>query len=395
MRLSCSLLLFLAGASAHCAGYKSAFGYRAHEAAKAKDAAAFEELMEKAATSAPAFAGDNPIRTVLTHFLDLGGDDRFLPMIEAWKKRGWVDEAQTCAIERARYRGVVARDPVEAARAADVCIFRARAAATEKDRRWELGDCLEGAPFLLETSTATLERFLAIAADNAESDPLREALLDGMTHVFLQDPDTLVTNGEPSRDKATEVSSKQLASTASRFEAILTAVKETTDPTLLARSTAFGALEIERVSESLGRSHLEARIQSHDPIDRDLVWAWVRALKAKERVGRFDTLGIFDRIKEPVDDAFWYLCTAPDPARKRLTAMAVLAKAPVPDPEALRTSTCVDKKSGAILPNIDGPFPLESTARLLTARARGADAAGLKLSVTTRVVLDQELRRIP
>jgi hypothetical protein len=389
MRVRAAVLLIVAGASAHCATYKSALGYRAREAAKANNAAAFDELMEQAATAPPAFPGDNPIRTVLTHFLDLGGNDRFLPMVETWKKRGWVDEAQTCAIERARYRGVVGKDPVEAARAADVCIARAKAASGDKDRHWEIGDCLDGAPFLLETATAALDRFIALAADNGETDLLRGALLDGMTHVFIQDPDTLVTNGEPSRDKAKAISEQQLVSTRARFEAILSAVKDTTDPTLLARGTAFGALEIERVSESLGRSHLEGRITSPDPTDRDLVWAWVRTLKAGERIGRFDSLGLFDRIKEPVDDAFWYLCTTPDPAKKRLAAIAILAKAPVPDAEALRTSTCIDKKTGTVSPNIDGPFPLESTARLLTGKARHSEADGLKLSVTTRVVLDK------
>src|SRR5687768_3022809 len=101
------LLLFAATQMACVSSYTSALGYRARQAVLRGDVQAFDELMEEAADTLPRHPYDNPKRTVLTHFLDFGGSDLFFPMIEKWRAKDWISDNMTCAIHRARYRGVV------------------------------------------------------------------------------------------------------------------------------------------------------------------------------------------------------------------------------------------------------------------------------------------------
>jgi hypothetical protein len=381
--MRCALLVPAAFAIAGCATYESALGYRANTAARVHDVAAFEGLMEQAATQPPAFPGDKPTQTVLTHFLELGGEPRFMELIERWQKRGWVDESQTCSILRARYRGIAPRDRAEADRAMELAITRAREAARPgAASRWEVSACLEQAPFLAENSTAALARPIALAADPSEQSSFRTALIEGLTHIFIQDPSQ--QPGDLTPEEAGRRSTEQLERTRSRFIAILAQLRPTTEAEVLIPGSAWGALEIERVSQVFHRSYLSELARSPEALDRELAWGWVRALKQKDSEPRLLGLGLWDRIREPVEDAFWYLCTRPSSDNKRLDAISLLSRTPVPDAEQVRAARCGDKG----FPTIDGPYPLEATARIASAaaheRAAGAWAA---LIVTSRIPL--------
>lgn len=308
--------------------------------------------MIEAAETLPSHPRDNPKRTVLTHFLDFGGDPRFFEIIEQWKNNGWVSENMECAIERARYRGTISTDPEEAERAANACVALARAAADDADRRWVLEACLEDAPFLTRTSTIAIARFIEITADPTEPYLLRAALLDGMTRVFLQDAGTRVVNDPKIKKPAAIAASKQqLAETQARFLSILRAAQATAEPGLLSGATAFGAIELERVSMTHGRSLIGSFAAGDAPDDHDLAWGWVRAMKSKKRNARYEAMGLWDRKREPQGDAYWYVCL------KDREGITVLAEQEAPDKEVLRAKYCEQSTS------IHGPYPLEVSAR--------------------------------
>jgi hypothetical protein len=351
--------------------YTDALGYRARQAVLKRDFAAFEQLMTEAAETLPTHPRDNPKRTVLTHFLDFGGDPRFYEVIDRWKDNGWVSENMDCAIERARYRGTVDSDPEEAERAANSCVSLARAAADDPERRWVLDACLEDAPFLTRTSTVAIARFIEAAADPSEPFLLRAALLDGMTHVFLQDAATRITN-DPKISKPVAVtdSKKQLDETERRFIAIVRAVQPNTEAGILSGSTTFGALELERVSLTHGRSLIGAFATADSPDDNDLAWGWVRAMKVKKRSARMESMGLWNRKREPAGDAYWYVC-ANDEGAKR-DAVAILAERSVGDVEELRIKECATSSGAPPLPLIFGPYPLEVSARMAVTSSTSA-----------------------
>jgi hypothetical protein len=373
--------------------YTSALGYRARQAVLRGDVQAFDELMEEAADTLPRHPYDNPKRTVLTHFLDFGGSDLFFPMIEKWRAKDWISDNMTCAIHRARYRGVVDKDPDEALRAADVCLDRARIAAGDPDRRWEIDACLEEAPFLTYTSTTAIARYIAMTGDQAEPYLFRAGLLEGMTTMFLQDPGIRRANDPTvAKEKAYADSLEQLNTIEKRFDAILKEARRTSEQTLVAGATAVGALEIERVSIVHGRSYFGRILASGTPDDGDLVWGWVRAVKSRKRMGRLEPMGLYDRRREPEGDAYWYLCTsAPERVSEKtakLTAVSVMAREEAQDKEALRASSCDEKAAGMPLPNIHGPFPIEVTAR---AAVTASVAASLGEGATVQLDLKRRI----
>lgn len=329
-------------------GYRSALGYRARHAVLSNDVEAFPGLMAEAAGTTPRHAYDNPKRTVLSHFLDLGGSERFFPIIDAWRARGWVDDTMTCAIHRARWKGVFATNPEEADRVAGVCLDRARSSAVDPERSWEVSACLAEAPFLTQSSTAALAPFLDLAADPTEPLAFRAGILEGITHVYLQDPAYMVAqDGKLALDDARTRAVSAYDATERRFRAVVARVRSTTDTTLLAGGTAFGALELERVSLALGRSFFDAFLASGIADDEDIVWGWVRASKARPRQSRLDTLGLFDRRLEPAGDAYWFACLPV--STSSAAATMVLRRTPEPACPAGRRAL--------------GPYPLQATAR--------------------------------
>lgn len=349
--------------------YTDALGYRARKAAIARDIGAFEELMLEASETLPSHPRDNPKRTVLTHFLDFGGDPHFYEVIEAWKEKGWVNDNMDCAIHRARYRGMIAQDPVEAETAADLCVGLAREAAPDAERSWVIDACLEEAPFLTRASTVAIERFIAVAADPSEPMALRAGVLDGMTHVFLQDPGTLRANDPKLPSEAAIAQSKaQLEQVETRFENIVRAIRATTEPVLITSASAFGAAELERVNLWHGKSFFGRFATAESPDDRDLAWGWTRAMKSKKRTARLEHLAFWDRKREPAGDAYWYVCAA-DRGSKR-DAITVLAETEALDREALRAREC--KIGNEVLESIYGPYPLESSAKMAVTSSTSA-----------------------
>lgn len=354
--------------------YTSALGYRARQAVLTGDIQVFDRLMAEAADTLPTHPRDNPKRTVLTHFLDFGGDPRFYAMIEAWKEKGWVSENMECAIQRARYRGTIDQNPEEADRAADACVALAREAAPDPERRWVLEACLDDAPFLTMTSTVAIARYIEVASDPSEPILLRSTLLDGMTHVFLQDPATLVTNDPKiSKKEAVRHSRQQLEETEARFIAIVRAVQPTMDPGLISGATSFAALELERVSLAHGRSFIGRFATVDSPDDNDLAWGWVRSMKVKKRSARLEALGMWNRKREPEHDAYWYVC-ADEKGAKR-DAVTVLAEKAALDAEALRLSECSTSSGAPPLPKLFGPYPLEVSARMAVTSSTSAQLA--------------------
>lgn len=357
---------------AGCAGYTSALGFRSRRAVLENDAARFEALMEEAVETTPAGPLDDPERTVLTHFLDLAGDPLFFPYTERWLANGWIDEAMTCAIHRARYRAMRTVDPADAKRSAEVCIQRARGAAELPERQWEVERCLEEAPFLVETSTTALLPYLAMAADPNAPLKFRYGLLDGMTRVDLATPSRLRTeDASLSRERAIAVAQSGGEAHTRRLDFVVDTTRTTVDPVLLASATARGVLAVENVMVQLGRSYIGAYAKSEDPFERALAWSWVRKQKTVEPVPDLVALGLYDREKETKDDVYWYLCwrEAPrDPSAlvpsNVIEAVSIRRTAPV-DPTSLRDAECPD------YPNIDGPYPLEATARGSAVSARG------------------------
>lgn len=383
------------------ASYEGALGYRARHAALAGDAAAFDALMEEAAGVLPGSPLDNPKRTVLTHFLDLAGSDLFFPMIEAWTEKGWVPEAMTCAIHRARFRGTLERDPAEAERAAGVCVDRARAAALDGDRSWEIEACLDEAPFLTRTSTAAVWPYVELASLSTEPFGLRAGLLSGLTKLYLQDPATLRVNDPSlSREESIRRARARLDPLSARFRQIIGRLVHDSELPLLAGATAFGALELERVHLALGESLAGRYATSELPAESDLAWGWVRAMKAKKRIPRLENLGLWDRRREPAGDAYWYLCARAPVARADGTlgveAAVVLALERSADPEALRRAHCPVLGPAEPLPSLHGPFPLAEVARgTVTASISAARGAPVSVHVARRVMPPRATKTVP
>ncbi|MBK8014998.1 MAG: hypothetical protein IPK13_27075 [Deltaproteobacteria bacterium] len=299
----------LLGLAAGCRHYHDALGYQARQAALSGDVAAFERLMARAAETMPEFPRDNPKRTVASHFLALGGHDAFMPTIHRWLERGWVSDRMLCAIHRARYRGLATKNPDEALESADTCIARARAAAEDPERSWEVEACLDGAPFLAETSTSALGPMLAQAVDPLAPLSFRSAMLKAMTFRFISDlPTRLVNDPHVERPQAMRDTARDVMAARRRFEAILSMLESISDESLLARATAPAALEIERASQSIGAPFLADYALSETPFQRDLAWAWVRAMKPKKENPRLASLGIWNRRREPLTDAGWFVC---------------------------------------------------------------------------------------
>lgn len=357
------LLVWGLVATACVTGYEDGLGYRARQAVLRRDVEAFPALMEEAADALPAFPQDNPERTVLTHFLDLADDPRFLPMIEEWKAKGWVSDFATCAIHRARYRGLAGKNPAEAWAAAELCLERARQAAQDVERSWEVEACLDEAPFLTGSSTVALRPFLERAADPTEPITFRAGLLKGMTTQFLQDDDWRQMS-QPNVPAAVNYAQAevQLVGAAARMAALLGLLRGTTDVTLLAGATALGALELERASVAMDRSFLGAWLEGADADQEDLVWAWVRALKAKKEVRRLAPLGLWNRKREPGGDAYWYGCTRAVPERAHVVVEAALFRTPSRLGDRSQVLAECGKR-GAELTRVFGPLPLEASLK--------------------------------
>lgn len=381
-------------ASQSCVGYKGALGYRAHQAVLTRDVEAFQELMEEASETFPKGPRDNPKKTVLTHFLDLAADPRFFPTIEAWKKKGWVDDDMICSIHRAHHRLVRENDPVAAQRSIDVCLDVARMAARVPDRAWQVNDCLEGAAFLTQTATSALVPFVALAIDPAEPLRFRVGLFDGMTRIPISTPGRRLGNDSSlSPEDARRQAAEELALVEARFTWIIRRALPSADIPALATGTAIGAMEIEATSVALGRSFIGAAAASEDPYLGDLAWAWVRVMKNKKRVAKLASLGLWNRERETRENVFWYVCTrevgeTPAPL---VEAVSLRASVEIAEPEAVRATTCLDAESGAAYPTIIGPFPLEAIALAVARQRLGAKrphVPEITLLLKRRLLLD-------
>lgn len=367
------------------ASYRDALGYRARRAAERGDIEAFEGLMAEASEERPRSPLLKPQRTVLTHFLELAGDPGFFPVIERWRAQGWVSDNLTCAIHRARYRHLREVDQVEAERAAEVCVARARAAAYAGSRSWELEACLDEAPFLTETSTLTLVPYLAAAADAGEPRALRRAVLEGMTKVFLQDVHIRSTN-EPKLPLAGHraAAEAQREAATARFTDIVETLRGGADPVLIAAGSDIGALELERVALTEHKSFLyQYALSGRDPERVDLAFAWVRSMKARPELLRHTSLGLWNRNIEPAGDAYWYACLAPPQvdatfSRARVDVVPMRAKGPE-DELAARTCRSLSPERSVI-----GPFPLQATLRgsvtASVAASRTVERVSVKMS---------------
>jgi hypothetical protein len=365
-------LLLLAGG---CAG---PLGLRAQKAAQADDAERFEELMAEA-QEGPQFPGDRPVQTVLTHFMALADHPRFLEILERWRAQGWVPDESSCAIERARYQALKDKDPKGAQGAVEQILTRARDAARSEDKSWEVEACIDGAPFLTLSSTAALTFPMSRAADPEEPALLREWLLRAMSTVYLDDADTLLAEGKAAdRASAQAAALAQLRPAEARLGWILAQAEDSGDTALIARGTAFAALEVERVSLSAGERFLARTASASAPLLADLTWAWVRALKAKTRIARFNDLALWSRDVEPEADAFWYWCRWPDDR-----GIAVRVPERASDPAWIAEKHC--QLDGAPAAAIEGPFPLAASGQVTP--------AGHKLKLKKRLLLDAVPRR--
>ncbi|MBK8014953.1 MAG: hypothetical protein IPK13_26850 [Deltaproteobacteria bacterium] len=363
---------------AGCAGYTSGLGFRARQAVLRGDVQAFSELMEEAADTDPVGPLDNPTKTVLTHFLDLADRREFFDFVQDWLAKGWVSDDMTCAIHRAHFRKAVEVDPASAQRSAETCVARARAASEDPERSWELKVCLDEAPFLVDTSTRTLAPYIKLAAAPTEPLRFRAALIEGMTRVDITSATRLRDNTPAMTPEESVVRARQAAAKqAKRIDWVLAELQPYLDTATLAAATARGVLEVENVSVAVGESYIDRFALSSEPIERDLAWAWVRAMKNKKRIDRIAGLGLWSRRREKKSDVYWYICARPPEIEKggslgvfrRIDAITVRVPKPVDDPEALRLKTCLGPKDSEPYPSILGPLPLETTARGALAEA--------------------------
>ncbi|MCB9654704.1 MAG: hypothetical protein H6729_11300 [Deltaproteobacteria bacterium] len=374
------LALWMIGfpASVGCVSYTSGLGFRARQAVLKGDVQAFPELMEEAAHTDPVGPLDNPTKTVLTHFLDLADRPGFFDLVEDWLAKGWVSDDMTCAIHRAHFRKAIEIDPVSAQRSAETCVARARAASEDPERSWELKVCLQEAPFLVATSTLALTRYIKLAASPTEPLRFRAALIEGMTRVDLTLPTRLRDNTPTMSPEESVAQARQaVAKQTKRIDWVLAELRPYLDTATLAAATARGVLEVENVSVTVGESYVGRFALSADPLEHDLAWAWVRAMKNKKRIDRIAGLGLWSRRREKKSDVYWYICARPPEverggslgAIRRVDAITVRVPRPVKDLEALRIKACVEQKgsksskSAEPYPSILGPLPLETTAR--------------------------------
>lgn len=378
-----------------CASYTSALGYRARRAVMEKRFDAFPALMKEAAETEPSSALSDPPRTVLTHFLDFAGHPDFFRLIDQWTQAGWVPDDMICAIRRAHFASARDSDPKAAARSAEICLARAREASETAGRDWEVRACLEEAPFLVDTSTATLKRYLRRVADGTEPRPFRIALLDGMTRVYITGARRLAENEgiteQEARARTVEVVEKQ----SERLRWIIDTAQPFIDAGLLAKGSARGVLEVENVAVPLGQSFVARYALSERSPDRDLAWGWISVMKRHKKISRILGLGLWNRRREPKRDTYWYACTRPPVTAhselfgsvRELQAVTVRSATPVADLDALRTPYCIHE--GNALSDIYGPFPAEAVARgYIASRYPGDDGRW----VTVRVVGQHRLR---
>ncbi len=371
--------LSVVGALSGCVtAYQDGLGYRARRAAERADLAAFEGLMSEAAqvkTRSPLL---KPRRTVLTHFLALGGHPRFFATIEAWQAKGWVSDNLTCSVHRARFRHTAGTDPQSAAASAQVCLQRARAAAQAGGRSWEVEACLDEAPFLTQSSTVALLPYLLVVVDPTEPRALRRALLEGMTKVYLQDRHIRTANAPAlpaSGHRALAWAQWQAA--AKRYTAIVDAVRHETDLALLAAGTDLGAVELERVALTESQSFLWAYAFAHrDPELRDLAYAWVRATKGRPKSPRHFSLGLWSPQVEPRGDAYWYGCVSRPKVR---TTYASASVSVTPVRTQARHNAQVRARCARLDATMMGPFPMKAT---------------LRGSVTASVAYFQDVQRV-
>ncbi len=396
------LVALLLVASAGCIGWRTAFGYRARQLALARDVVGFEALMQEAAESEPAGPLDDPERTVLTHFLDLAGEPEFFGVLARWRERGWIGDEATCAVHRAHHRAMRARDPATARRSADLCVERARAAAAHAERAWEITACLEEAPFLVESSTAAVAPYLALANDGRQPEALRLALLEGIAgyrraHARVPHGEVLDREARRARDEAARAAQR------GRLEWMASASGQGDSALLFARATASAALELEADYVSRGQSFFAPLVASPDPARRALPWAWVLegARQAREPMAAggprepLEQLGLWP--EEADAPTYWYLCAArPEPPSKggglvRVEAKAVRARRAL-EARALRERHCPD---ATVYPTVLGPLPLEASAKAALREQLAAELpTGQRpaLVIRERVIVEDDVR---
>lgn len=340
--------------------WRDAVGYRARQAALRGDVGAFDGIMADAAKEEPKSPIHDPKRTVLVHFLDLAGAPGFEETIARWEAKGFIADPMTCAIERARWRALHEDDPRVAEAAAATSLDRARAAASDPARAWELEACLGGARFLTESSTRASAELVGIVRDPAEPLAFRRAVLEGLAEIRLDSvPGLSKTPEDEARARTERV--QALLSEADRLDRLIALVRTGTVPeNLVTAATAVGALRLERALVPLGASYL-AR---HASGPSDLAWAWVRGMKARAPIPDLEPLGLWREALEGTGDAFWYLCPLSEEVTeaaglgpvRMVRVRTVRAEAPLAPPEP-----CPDAR---------GPFPLEATARAAAATPR-------------------------
>ena len=379
-----------------CLGIQSALGFRARRAVLENRFEAFDDLMKEASEATPTGPLDNPTKTVLTHFLDFAGDPRFLTRIADYRASGWIPDEMFCAIRRAHFAAVQSHDPEAAWVSAQLCFKRARKAATEPDRGWEVEACLAEAPFLIQTSTAVAGVWLAHAAHPAEPEVLRLALLDGLTRVDLSGPPVRWGVDPPSSGETRRAwLVKQAQRQTDRLRWVFTELQERNVPVpFAAAATARGVLEIESILAGLGDSFIADYAAHPDTYPQQLAWAWTAAMKRRPPHPSIEPLGVWDRHREPPGPAFWYVCR-PDsrlfrePSRTEsrepipITSVRLAERAPR---HHVHTTFC----PATSISNILGPFPLEIIATTAMRRAL-ADAGAprpIQVRIHTRRVAD-------
>jgi hypothetical protein len=367
-----AVALALAGAACAPPSYEQAIGYRARQLAIREDLPAFAGLMREAVTLEPETPTHHPPRTVLVHAFDLAGDPRFLPLAEAWLALGWVPPAMTCAIHRARFHHA---RPEVAGRSLEVVLARARAAAADPDRRWELDACLGDQALLRAAGPRTRARLVREVVDPAAPLAYRRALLEGLASPRLT---SLAARMEraPDLDPAElrRAVRAEARAEAARLDRLLDAVQTASvTAALVAAGTAEAAAELERTLVPLGESYFARRAHG------DLPWAWVRVMKARDPEPTLQPLGIWDEVIEGEADGFWYVCPMDAPVETR--SGGEVRVVPV---RTVRRATRGPAPPGCPL----GPLPLEASAR-------GAAAGQFATRHEGRVVIRVKEREKP
>lgn len=289
---ACWLVTLALGACGHPA-YHNAIGYRARQAALQQNVEAFDTLMKEASEKEPKPPLYDPKRTVLVHYFDLADRADFMARIERWRASGWVDEAMTCAIHRAQWAGAWKSKPAVAARSMEICLERARKAAANPSKAWEVEACLSEAPFLTRSSTITQRGLAERVTDAAEPLGFRRALLEA-----LADPGPLLT-------KTTTTARARIEDGARRLDRLLQVVLTSSTPLdLVSSATAKAALRLERGMVPFGTSYMA----THSEPVGGLAWGWVRTMKANKKMKELEALGLWDEVREGAGDKYWYAC---------------------------------------------------------------------------------------